>query len=78
MPEISIHCSRNIAGVSVFSKQGGSKESACTYRTSDVILRDITHTKSFRLMLVIRVMIISLHTDVALSCWHLDAQIRAF
>jgi hypothetical protein len=61
-----------------FPKKGGSEKSACTYWTSDVILRNITHTKSFRLMLVIRIMIISLHTNVVLSCWHLDARIRTF
>jgi hypothetical protein len=78
VPGILIHCYRSIADVSVFPKQGGSEKSACTYWTSDVILKNITHTKSFRLKLVIRIMIISLRTSDALSCWHLDARIRTF
>lgn len=78
MPEILIHCYRSIAHVSVFSQQGGSEKSACTYRTSDVILGNVTHTKSFRLIIIIRIMIISLHTNVALSSWYLDARIRTF
>lgn len=78
MPEISIHCSGNIADVSVFPPQGRSEKSAYTYRTSDVILSNITHRESFRLMLVISIMIISLHTNVPSYCRHLNARIRTF